>query len=271
MGRPKGWTAERTGRAPMRSPGRPQVNDRQTKHAFWECIAAGASSEQAAQACGVSQPLGPRWFREAGGMPPTNLKPLSGRYLSLSEREEIALLRVQQCGMREIARRLGRSPSTISRELRRNAATRGGTLQDRATVAQWKADKAAQRPKAAKLAQNKRLQTYVQERLAGRIVDVRGRPIAGPNVPWRGRRHGRRADRRWGTSWSPEQISRRLPLDFPDDVSMRVSHEAIYQALYVQGRGALRRELTACLRTGRALQCRGQGHGSAGSSSSLPS
>ena len=73
-------------------------------------------------------------------------------------------------------------------------------------------------------------------------------------MPWKGRRHGRRADRRWGTAWTPEQISHRLRLDFPDDESMRVSHETIYQSLYVQGRGALRRELTACLRTGRALR-----------------
>lgn len=180
--------------------------------------------------------------------------PASGRYLSFTEREEIALLHVQQCGVREIARQLGRSPSTISRELRRNAATRGGKLQYRATVAQWKAEMAAKRPKASKLAQNERLQTYVQERLAGVIRDDEGKRIPGPDVPWKGRRHGRRTDRRWGTSWSPQQISRRLPLDFPDDASMRISHEAIYQALYIQGRGALRRELTACLRSGRALR-----------------
>ena len=238
----------------MRSPGRPQVNQRQARRAFWDLIEAGLSSEEAAQACGVSQPLGPRWFRQAGGMSPTNLTPLSGRYLSLSEREEIALLRAQNFGVREIARRLERSPSTISRELRRNAETRAGMLRYRATVAQWKAEKAARRPKATKLAQNNRLQAYVQERLAGTILDDRGKRIAGPNVPWKGRRHGRRADRRWGTSWSPEQISQRLRVDFPDDASMRVSHEAIYQALYIQGRGALQRELCACLRTGRALR-----------------
>ena len=254
MGRPKGWTEERTGRAPMRSPGRPQINQRHVKQAFWECIALGLQSEDAAQACGVSQPLGPRWFREAGGMPPIPLAPSSGRYLSFAEREEIALLRAQQRGVREIARQLGRSPSTISRELRRNAATRGGTLQYRATVAQWKAERAAERPKAAKLAQNKRLRTYVQERLSGVVLDVQGKSVRGPDVPWKGRRHGRRADRRWGTSWSPEQISRRLRLDFPENASMQVSHEAIYQALYAQGRGALRRELSACLRTGRALR-----------------
>ena len=238
----------------MPTPGRPQINQRPARQAFWRCIARGLQSEDAARVCGVSQPLGPRWFREAGGMQPTNLAPLSGRYLTFTEREEVALLRAQQCGVREIARRLGRSPSTISRELRRNAATRGGTLQYRATVAQWKAERAARRPKVAKLAQNSRLRAYVQERLAGAVVDVRGRQIAGPNVPWKGRRHGRRADRRWSNSWSPEQISRRLPGDFPEDASMRVSHEAIYQALYIQGRGALRRELAACLRTGRALR-----------------
>lgn len=254
MGRAKGWAAERTGRVPMRSPGRPQVNQRQARQAFWECIATGLSSEDAARACGISQPLGTRWFREAGGMSPIALLPLSGRYLSFSEREEIALLRAQQQGVREISRQLGRSPSTISRELRRNAATRGGTLQYRATVAQWKAERAAQRPKVPKLAQHKRLRAYVQERLAGDVLDGQGKPIPGPNVPWKGRRHGRRADRRWGISWSPEQISRRLKLDFPDDASMRVSHEAIYQALYIQGRGALQRELCACLRTGRALR-----------------
>tara|TARA_R100000900_G_scaffold2448_1_gene4107 strand:+ start:709 stop:1896 length:1188 start_codon:yes stop_codon:yes gene_type:complete len=183
-----------------------------------------------------------------------SLKSPSGRYLSFSEREEIGLMRAQQQSLREIARRLGRSPSTISRELRRNAATRGGTLQYRATVAQWKADRAAQRPKPARLAQNAALRAYVQERLAGMVLDAHGKSISGPTVPWKGRRHGPRADRRWGSCWSPEQISRRLPIDFPDDASMRISHEAIYQALYIQGRGALRRELSACLRTGRALR-----------------
>ena len=254
MGRSRGWVTELTGRALMPSPGRPGVNQLETKQAFWKCIAEGMQSEAAALACGVSQPLGPRWFREAGGIAPISLTPHSGRYLSFSEREELALLKVQQCGVREIARRLGRSPSTISRELRRNAATRSGALQYRATVAQWKAERQAKRPKVTKLAENKRLQAYVQDRLAGVVTDVKGRPIPGPNVPWKGRRHGRRADRRWGTCWSPQQISCRLRIDFPHDPCMRISHEAIYQALYVQGRGALRRELSACLRTGRALR-----------------
>lgn len=238
----------------MHSPGRPGINQREAKVAFWNRIAEGLASEDAALSCGVSQPLGPRWFREAGGMPPIKLAPHSGRYLSFAEREEIALLQVQDLGVREIALRLERSPSTISRELRRNAATRGGTLEYRATVAQWKAERAGRRPKTSKLAENERLQTYVQARISGAVMSVGGKPLVGPDVPWKGRRHGRRADRRWGLCWSPEQISRRLQLDFPHDSSMRISHEAIYQALYVQGRGALRRELSACLRTGRALR-----------------
>jgi IS30 family transposase len=94
----------------------------------------------------------------------------------------------------------------------------------------------------------------VQERLAGEITRPDGMAVRGPAVGWIGRRHGRRTDRRWAHLWSPEQIANRLRVDFPDDGSMRISHEAIYQALYVQGRGALRRELTACLRTGRALR-----------------
>jgi IS30 family transposase len=180
--------------------------------------------------------------------------PLSGRYLAFTDREQIALWRVQGHGVREIARRLARAPSTISRELRRNAATRSGGLEYRATTAQWHADRAARRPKPAKLAINTELQRYVQERLAGAIIAPSGATVPRPVVTWKGRRHGRRQPRRWARAWSPEQIARRLPRDFPDDESMRISHEAIYQALFVQGRGALRRELTTCLRTGRALR-----------------
>jgi IS30 family transposase len=187
-------------------------------------------------------------------MPTISRVPLSGRYLSFAEREEIAILTAQRFGVREIAGRVGRSPSTISRELRRNAATRGGKLDYRATTAQWHADRRARRPKTAKLAGNDALREYVQDRLSGMVATADGSPVAGPTVRWIGRRHGRRTDRRWATAWSPEQIANRLPVEFPDDEAMRVSHEAIYQALYVQGRGALRRELTACLRTGRALR-----------------
>jgi IS30 family transposase len=245
--------ADRAIRPRLRSPGRPPPS-RGVERAFWRLIARGVSSEDAAVAVGVSTPVGSRWFRHGGGMPPMNLAEPTGRYLSFAEREEIAVFRAQGHGVREIARALGRDPGTISRELRRNTATRAGERVYRASVAQWKAELAARRPKPAKLAVNARLRGYVEDRLAGAVPDADGRPIPGPNVPWKGRRHGRRADRRWGTAWSPEQISHRLRRDFPEDESMRVSHETIYQSLYVQGRGALRRELTACLRTGRALR-----------------
>jgi len=238
----------------MHSPGRPPVSRREHRQRFWTAIARGASSEDAAIEAGVSAAVGVRWFREGGGMPSVTQAPLSGRYLSFAEREEIAILRARGCGVRESARLLGRSPSTISRELRRNAATRGGDLEYRATTAQWHADRRARRPKAAKLAANPELRRYVQDRLAGAVRRPDGAALAGPDVRWAGRRRGPRKDRRWANSWSPEQIAHRLRLDFPDDESMRVSHEAIYQSLYVQGRGALRRELTACLRTGRALR-----------------
>jgi len=246
--------SDRAARPVMRSPGRPPAGRREHRQRFWAAIARGRSSEDAAAEAGVSAAVGVRWFREGGGMPSASLAPLSGRYLSFVEREEIAILCARGRGVREIARQLGRSPSTISRELRRNAATRSGSLEYRASTAQWHADRRGRRPKPARLAVNAELRQYVQDRLAGAVQRPDGIVMAGPMVSWGGRRHGRRQDRRWARSWSPEQISARLRLDFPDDESMRVSHEAIYQSLYVQGRGALRRELTACLRTGRALR-----------------
>ncbi len=253
MGRPAGWMKELTGRSAMKSPGAPSLR-RDVERLFWHAIAKGLSSEEAALAVGASQAAGSRWFRERGGMPTFMLAPLCGRYLCFEEREEIALLRAQGAGIREIARQVGRSPSTISRELRRNAATRGGQVDYRASVAQWKAELIAQRPKIAKLAADDRLRDYVQERLSGRVRRPDG-TVTGPETArWNGRNKPRRQDRRWSTAWSPEQISNRLKFDFPDDESMRISHEAIYQALYVQSRGALKRELVACLRTGRALR-----------------
>jgi IS30 family transposase len=189
-------------------------------------------------------------------MAPFDLKQQpSGRYLSFAEREEIALLKARGRGVREIAREIGRDPGTVSRELRRNSATRGGRLEYRASVAQWKADLAARRPKAAKLVANPQLREYVQERLSGQITRPDGTLIAGPPPPrWTGRNKPHRKDRAWVRAWSPEQIANRIKLDFPDDGSMRISHEAIYQSLYIEGRGALKRELVWCLRTGRALR-----------------
>jgi IS30 family transposase len=254
MGRPAGWMKALTGRSAMKSPGAPALR-REVQRAFWHEIAKGVSSEDAAAVVGVSQAAGSRWFRERGGMPTFMIAPVTGRYLSFPEREEIAMLKAQGAGVREIACQLGRAPSTVSRELRRNAATRGGKLDYRASVAQWKADLLAQRPKTAKLMVNEQLHEYVQDRLSGVIRAPDGTLVPGPVPPdWKGRNKPRRQDRQWATAWSPEQIARRLPVEFPDDESMRISHEAIYQSLYVQSRGALKRELVACLRTGRALR-----------------
>ncbi len=258
MTKPRQRRSDRSGRKRLRSPGRPPVGRREDRQRFWAAIACGLYPEAAVAEARVSWVVGARWFRQAGGMPPTHLAPsappLSGRYLSFAEREQLALLRAQGHGVRECAGRLRRAPSTISRELRRNAATRSDTLDYRATTAQWHADRAACRPNPARLATHARPRDYVQDRLAGVIATPRGSAVPTPMVEWKSRRRGRRQHRRWGRAWSPEQIARRLPLDFPDDLTMRISHEAIYQALYIQGRGALRRELTACLRTGRALR-----------------
>lgn len=178
---------------------------------------------------------------------------VSGRYLSSAEREDIASWRAQDAGVREIARRLGRSPSTISRELRRNASTRTYRLDYKASTAQWHAERRARRPKTAKLVVNDRLRRYVQDRLAGVVRGADGRVAAGPTAEWKGRNKPHRGDRAWVTAWSPEQIANRLKYEFPEDDSMRLSHEAIYQALYVESRGGLERSLVGCLR-GRALR-----------------
>lgn len=254
MGRPGQWIQEFTGRGAMRSPGHP-AHRQEIERQFWEQIATGITSEKAAAAVGVSQAVGTRWFRKRGGMPLFMANPMSGRYLSFAEREEIALLSAQNIGIREIARRIGRSASTVSRELRRNAATRSGLLDYRASVAQWKADLFAKRPKPAKLVTNPKLHQYVQARLEGDVCDAKGRKVKGPRqAAFIGRNKPERSDRKWVNGWSPEQISHRLKSDFPDDETMRISHEAIYQALYIQGRGALKRELVTYLRTGRALR-----------------
>lgn len=128
------WRADRALRPPMRSPGRP-VPSRAVQRDFWALIATGITTAEAAVRVGVSVPVGTRWFRHAGGMRPLTLDEPSGRYLSFAEWEEIAILSSQELGVREIARRIGRNPATISRELRRNAATRGGTSVYRAGVA----------------------------------------------------------------------------------------------------------------------------------------
>ena len=201
------------------------------------------------------RPVGVRWFREGGGMPTVTLAPASGRYLSFAEREEIALLRARGAGVREIARQLGRSPSTISRELRRNAATRSGGLgvprHDRAVACR----PAGAAPQARQARRQRRAAPLCAGPAGrGRCSAPTGSRSTARTCEWIGRRHGRRKDRRWARSWSPEQISNRLRLDFPDDESMRVSHEAIYQSLYRAGprRAAARADRLPADRQGAA-------------------
>jgi transposase, IS30 family len=186
---------------------------------FWAALQRGEFINDAAMEVGTYRKKGARWVAACGGVRPRRGRALKGRYLSFAEREEIALARARGESMRCIARRLGRSPATVSRELRRNADRRGGY---RATAAHALAFERAGRPKPAKLAHNRALRAKVEEYLAQR--------------------------------YSPEQIAGRLRVEFPDQPEMRVSTETIYQSLYVQSRGALRRDLAKCLRTGRALR-----------------
>ena len=191
---------------------------RDRRVAFWEGIRAGLSWRDAAVAAGVPR-TAEGWFGRAGGVKGNGPGLVSGRFLSLGEREEIAVGLAAGDSPAVIAARLGRDRSTVSREIGRNSGSRGVY---RAVVAQARAEERAARPKTAKLAGNERLREWVQARLE--------------------------------EHWSPEQVSVLLRREFPDDAEMRVSHETIYQSVYVQGRGALRRELAASLRTGRALR-----------------
>ena len=186
---------------------------------FWEGVRLGLGVGEAGRAAGVGQVLAFSWFKQAGGVKSNGPRPAAGRYLSVREREEIAVGLAAGESLRSIAGRLGRSPSTVSREVRRNSR---GRRSYRALAAQGQAQWRARRPKTAKLAGNDELREWVQGKLR--------------------------------ESWSPEQISVVLEREFPGRPEMRVSHETIYQAIYVQGRGALRRELATCLRTGRALR-----------------
>jgi IS30 family transposase len=250
--------SDRSGRAPLFSPGRPSVAGRDQRRRFWAAIAVGLESVDAALAAGVPPAVGTRWFRTAGGISPAmfgrSAKPLSGRYLSFAEREEIAppsragLFKAGGCSSAWAGSvdDLTGVAAQCCHSKRRPGVPRHNSAMARRT--------SRSSAKTGKLAENAALRAYVEERLAGIVVTPSGTLVAGPAVSWKGRRHGPRKDRRWANAWSPEQIARRLPVDFPDDETMRISHEAIYQALFVQGRGALRRELTACLRTGRPLR-----------------
>jgi transposase, IS30 family len=213
---------------------------REEKGRFWEVVRAGGSRREAAVAAGVPNGTTERWFGQAGGVLPPNVpETSSGRYLSFSEREEIFAGIERGESIRQIAKRLCRAPSTVLRELRPNmrhqlyrsrSRLRTNPNGKRRTLpwnyrpswAQERMKRLASRPKTAKLAKNAQLRKLVQAMLVEKL--------------------------------SPEQISRELRQQFPGDVEMQVSHETIYQSIYVQGRGALRRELAVCLRTGRALR-----------------
>lgn len=188
-------------RGQIASPGRPSIAWREDRVRFWAAIATGIKTEDACVAARVSGPVGFRWFRHAGGVNPRLPDRVSGRYLSFSEREDIAIWHAQNISAREIARRLKRDPSTISRELRRGASTRTYELDYKATTAQWHAERRARRPKVAKLVANPRLRDYVQARLSGDVVDADGRRL-GPDGPvWKGRNKPHRGDRRWVQAW----------------------------------------------------------------------
>lgn len=175
----------------------------------------GQSQFDVAQAIPCDAKTVLRWVFRLGGLEPYERR-RSPLRLSLEERESIAVGVARGDSASAIARQLGRSPSTITRELSAN----GGRRNYRASRADARALDLARRPKVAKLARCPRLRAEVERRLE--------------------------------TRWSPQQIAARLQVDFPDDPEMRVSHETIYQSLFVQSRGALRRELTKALRTGRA-------------------
>lgn len=191
---------------------------REVRREFWSAVRTGMSPGQAGVAVGASRDAGNKWFRDAGGVKPTLRKPgpRQRRALTLEDRESIALLRAAGSTVRAIAQAIGRDPGVVSRELGRNSA-KSGTY--RPLGAQRAAEARARRPKSAKLAAAGPLREFVIDRL--------------------------RED------WSPRQIASVLAMEHPDDPQMRVCAETIYQSIYVQSRGALKKDLAVHLRRGR--------------------
>jgi IS30 family transposase len=196
--------------------------DASVMEVFWRLRGAGVSYPVAADRAGIARSTGRGALIACGGVRPRPPRPGSGRFLSFAEREEIALRLAAGLSPAVIARGLGRHRSTITGEIARHRRAHDARLDYRASRAQWRAEHNARRPKPAKLVVNAELRERVQAML--------------------------------GDRWSPEQIAATLRAEFADRPEMHVSHETIYQSLYVQSRGALRRELTACLRTGRAIR-----------------
>jgi IS30 family transposase len=197
------------------------------REAYLALVGQGVGSQEACRIVGINTRTGKRWRngrnptgREVGAARIAASRSVPGRYLNEDERLHIADRHRERATVRQIAAELGRDPSTISRELRRNAHPVSGDYRPHA--AQARAEARRPRPKISKIAAGAALRQAVQDGL-----DLK---------------------------WSPEQIVRRLRRDFPDRPEMHVTHETIYQALYVQGRGELRRELTKALRTGRSMR-----------------
>ena len=186
---------------------------------YWQLILAGVGTVEACKLVGIGRKTGYRWRAERGGLPPVRRaeQQRSDRYLSLLERQRIATLRRQGVSIREIARRLGRSPSTISRELRRNSAPHdvGGYDGD---LAHSRAREPLERPRGGRFVTEPGLREAVQGRLK--------------------------------LEWSPEQIAAWLRTEYPHRPRWHVCHETIYQAPYNGPKDGLSRQLTMKLRTG---------------------
>jgi transposase, IS30 family len=205
----------------------PAAFDAAVKREVFRRLRAGESPGQAAAAVGVSDKLVRKWRARVGGVIPEPVRD-NPRYLGRDERYEIARLREVGASVREIARQVERAPSTVSRELRRHGTAAG---RDQPERAHSRAVAARRRPQPTKLQRHPRLAEQVQSMLDDRL--------------------------------SPQEVAGRLPLLFADDESMRISHEAIYQAIYIRGRGELRRVLKADLRSRRTVRRR-QGSSRAG-------
>ena len=196
----------------------------ETESEYWRLLAAGVGTVEACRQLGIGRKTGYRWRAENGGLPPLTLPEHahSGRYLSLLERQRIATLRRDGLGVRAIAEQLGRSPSTISRELRRNTASYDHSYDG--DLAHSRARERGRRPRRARLLADVELRAQVRAKLE--------------------------------LEWSPEQIAAWLRLEFPGRRAWHVCHETIYQALYRGGHGGLSRGLTKRLRTSRPLRKR---------------
>jgi len=202
---------------------------------FWEWVRKGSTWTAASQAAGVDRAQGYRWRKANGFRVPAPPRAVSGRYLCLEERLRIADLRLEGAGVRTIATALGRAPSTISRELRRNTTPGGARPPGR-----------RQRPRPA---------TYRPYAAHERAAARRPRPkCAKLDDPVIGTELSAYVEAKMDLRWSPQQISHMLAVQHPEREELRVSHETIYQTLYVQGRGHLRADLHRQLRSGRATR-----------------